>query len=297
MHVKQYNIKSQNSLFVSDLDGTLFNSRGELNEYTIKVINDAINSGVHFTFATGKSYQTVEKQISKLNINIPYITYDGACVNDCNGELILCNHVEKNILENIIEHVYEKSSSFLVYSLVDGRERIFWIQEKVNTFTELYFANRSGDKRFYEIFNKDDFFMGEILFIVFIDCIHNIKQIEKQLISIGIRNIQINQDAYIKSLYWLKVKHPNANKGNAITLLKNSLFCDCIVSFGNDTNDIEMLQASDVSVCVENSNLDLKKIATIEIKSNDNDGVAKFLNELMVREEKERNIIGGVQYA
>ena len=91
------------------------------------------------------------------------------------------------------------------------------------------------------------------MFISFVDCIQNIEKIEKELLKIGITDIQINQDGYINSLYWLKVKHPNANKGDAITFIKNHVACDYTVSFGNETNVIEMFLASDISICVVNA--------------------------------------------
>jgi len=99
------------------------------------------------------------------------------------------------------------------------------------------------------------------LFISFVDCIQNIEKIEKELLKIGITDIQINQDGYINSLYWLKVKYPNANKGDAITFIKNHVACDYTVSFGNETNDIEMFLASDISICVVNAYNVIKDIA------------------------------------
>ncbi|WP_019802593.1 HAD family hydrolase [Streptococcus mutans] len=101
------------------------------------------------------------------------------------------------------------------------------------------------------------------MFISFVDCIQNIEKIEKELLKIGITDIQINQDqdGYINSLYWLKVKYPNANKGDAITFIKNHVACDYTVSFGNETNDIEMFLASDISICVVNAYNVIKDIA------------------------------------
>ena len=99
------------------------------------------------------------------------------------------------------------------------------------------------------------------MFISFVDCIQNIEKIEKELLKIGITDIQINQDGYINSLYWLKVKHPNANKGDAITFIKNHVACDYTVSFGNETNVIEMFLASDISICVVNAYNVIKDIA------------------------------------
>ncbi len=294
MHVGNYDINLTNSLFVSDLDGTLFNSDGELSGQTVNIVNNAIDCGLNFTIATGKSYQTIQKEISKVNLNIPCITYDGACINDCNGNIILCNCVDKRVLSDIMSYVYEKSSSFLIYSLINGEERILWIKEKVNLYTYQYFSKRPKDKRFYEVTNKEEFFWGDTLFISFVDCIQNIKKIEKELLTIGITDIQINQDAYINSLYWLKVKHPNANKGDAITFIKNHVACDYIVSFGNETNDIEMFLASDISICVANANNVIKDIALLEIQSNNSDGVGKFLESLVISEKmNEQYILGG----
>lgn len=99
------------------------------------------------------------------------------------------------------------------------------------------------------------------MFISFVDCIQNIEKIEKELLKIGITDIQINQDGYINSLYWLKVKHPNANKGDAITFIKNHVACDYTVSFGNETNVIEMFLSSDISICVVNAYNVIKDIA------------------------------------
>lgn len=41
---------------VSDLDGTLLNSKSQVSDYTIKVINDLYNKGIPFAIATGRAY-------------------------------------------------------------------------------------------------------------------------------------------------------------------------------------------------------------------------------------------------
>lgn len=47
--------------------------------------------------------------------------------------------------------------------------------------------------------------------------------------------------------------------------------------FGNGKNDIDMFQVADESYAVENACDELKKYATGIIDSNDNDGVAKWI--------------------
>ena len=66
------------------------------------------------------------------------------------------------------------------------------------------------------------------------------------------------------------------------------------MSFGNETNDIEMFLASDISICVANANNVIKDIALLEIQSNNSDGVGKFLESLVISEKmNEQYILGG----
>jgi hydroxymethylpyrimidine pyrophosphatase-like HAD family hydrolase len=72
--------------------------------------------------------------------------------------------------------------------------------------------------------------------------------------------------------------HKNANKGNAAIKLKEILNCDKIISFGDAINDIHIFHISDECYAVENAVEELKNKSTGIILSNDNDGVAKWLN-------------------
>ena len=61
--------------------------------------------------------------------------------------------------------------------------------------------------------------------------------------------------------------------------LKKLLQCDRVISFGDALNDIPMFQASDQCYAVGNAVQPLKEIATGIIGSNQEDGVAKWLEE------------------
>ena len=45
------------TLYISDLDGTLLNSQGKISDYSIKTINNLINEGMIFTYATARSLE------------------------------------------------------------------------------------------------------------------------------------------------------------------------------------------------------------------------------------------------
>ncbi|MDE7478834.1 MAG: HAD family hydrolase, partial [Lachnospiraceae bacterium] len=78
---------------------------------------------------------------------------------------------------------------------------------------------------------------------------------------------------------WLEVMPHTASKAHAIGQLKTLYHCDKVVVFGDGANDIPMFEAADESYAMANAIDTLKEFATAVIDSNENDGVAKWLDE------------------
>ncbi len=88
---------------------------------------------------------------------------------------------------------------------------------------------------------------------------------------------------YQKDIYtdeqWLEIMPLEASKANAIKQLQKLLGCDRVVAFGDGRNDIDMFELADESYAVQNADEQLKKYATSVISSNDEDGVAHWLED------------------
>ncbi len=88
---------------------------------------------------------------------------------------------------------------------------------------------------------------------------------------------------YQKDIYtdeqWLEIMPLEASKANAIKQLQKLLGCDRVVAFGDGRNDIDMFELADESYAVQNADEQLKKYATSFISSNDEDGVAHWLED------------------
>ena len=85
-------------------------------------------------------------------------------------------------------------------------------------------------------------------------------------------------DIYTKT-QWLEIMPKAASKANAIKQLKSFLGCEKVIVFGDGKNDIDMFELADEAYAVSNAAYELKNIATDIIDSNDNDGVAKWLDK------------------
>ena len=85
---------------------------------------------------------------------------------------------------------------------------------------------------------------------------------------------------------WYKFSSENATKECAIQLLaeKLDISLDKIIAFGDDFNDIEMLKICGMGIAMENAIKQVKEAADYITKSNNDDGVAWYLEKFYLEE-------------
>ena len=69
-------MKKDKILYVSDLDGTLLNTKDRISDYSIETINGLVERGMLFTYATARSLVSASKVAQGLSANIPVIVYN-----------------------------------------------------------------------------------------------------------------------------------------------------------------------------------------------------------------------------
>lgn len=77
----------------------------------------------------------------------------------------------------------------------------------------------------------------------------------------------------------MEIMPKTVSKANAVMQLKAQLCCDKVIVFGDGKNDIDMFEIADECYAVENAVDELKERATAVIASNNEDGVARWLQE------------------
>lgn len=268
------------TLFISDLDGTLLNSNAKITPVTAKIINKLIDDGLIFTYATARSYITALKVIGKINFKYPAVHKNGVCIqNPQTGEYFDKRVFDKNIISEVIKKIQDNELLPLVYSYIDGEERLSWILGKENDAMKSFFEERKNDKRFRPINDYEKFYDGEIHNIMFLS-----KYYEELKRILDILNLNeyfvyhIQEDGYI-SQYFLEIIRFDAGKDSGVQKVKELVGADKIVCFGDNINDISMFNVSDEKYAVANAIDEVKNIATAVIDSNDDDGVAKWLEK------------------
>ncbi len=267
----------KDTLYVSDLDGTLLNSQGEISSHSLKVINGLIAGGMKFTYATARSLVSASRAAKGLSLHIPVIVYNGVFIMEADTGKILYSTGFSSQEQRDIRLIMENEKLFpLVYTYRDGQEKVLWYPSKENEGIRNYLSRRKGDKRMEPVGDKDSIYQGDIFYYTCIGEREGLEKCYNRLKSDTRFRVTLQQEIYSPE-YFLEIMPMRASKANAILELKKIWDCKTIISFGDAVNDIPMFQISDSAYAVENAVDELKKYATGLIPSNDKDGVADFL--------------------
>lgn len=264
------------TLYVSDLDGTLLRSNERTSDYTNRTINQLIEKGLLFSYATARSYQTAHKVTAGLNIKIPVISYNGTMIiNNEDGSPIIKNFFGDDVKCLLMDLFYQDVYP-IVYSFIGSEEKFSFVKSKCTYGMNRFLNSRKNDKRIHTAESKESLLIGNIFYIT---CIDEKEKLEPILEKYKDKyHCVFHVDIYTKE-QWLEIMPKKASKSNAIKQLKEYLGCDKLIVFGDGKNDIDMFEIADESYAVENAISELKEIATDIIPCNNDDGVAKWLQE------------------
>ena len=264
-------------LYVTDLDGTLLNKQDSISPFSIQTINNLVGQGMLFTYATARSLVSASKVTKGLSTNIPIIAYNGAFIfQPSTGEILSKEDFTEEERNRVQEVLTQYRISPLVYSFIDGIEKVSWIPQYENDGIRRYLSMRQGDKRFRAVTDIETLYEGDMFYFT---CIGEKDELQPiyDIFSKDSRYHCTMQKELYRPEYWCEIMPTLATKANAIRKLKNIWGCTKVISFGDAINDIPMFEISDECYAVENAVDDLKAVATGIIESNEDDGVAKWL--------------------
>lgn len=268
------------TLYVSDLDGTLLRRDVRISPYSCEVINSLIEKGLMFSYATARSIYTSETAAQGLNVKLPVITSNGASIIDAFTKE---RYVINCFTDDEAAQIYDILMSFGIFpridSIIDGNEKFLYDRNNINPALADFIALRKNDMRNTPLDDTSVILDGDVFYFT---CVGE----EEKLLS-AYDVLKKMEDKYTSffqyDIYsgepWLEILPLTATKANAVSQLKQMYNCDKVVVFGDGVNDIPMFKDADRCYAVANAVDELKAIATDVIKSNEDDGVARWLLE------------------
>lgn len=273
------------TLYVSDLDGTLMHSDARLSGATVQLLNRAIAEGKNVTVATARTPATVAPILERVDLRLPAIVITGGAM--WNKETGLYSDVcyfDPAVARRLADTYRSLSVSTFMFTLSDGMIDIYHIGGHLTELQRQFMEERlaSPFKTFHVDRNGSDTLPGGmekvILFYTMLpDAIaaagySAIKDYE------GVK-AQYYHDIYGPETGILEAFPSTATKANAVRRLAHRIGADRVVCFGDNINDLPMMEVADVAVAVGNALPEVKAAADMVIGPNTSDSVARFIIE------------------
>ncbi len=272
----------EKTLYVTDLDGTLLNRHDRISPFSIRVINGLVEKGMLFTYATARSLVSASRVAEGLTTKVPVIAYNGAFIfQPSTGEILSRQDFTDDERILVRETLDRFGISPLVYSFINGVEKVSWIPQDENYGIRYYLSQRPGDPRFRPVDTRNALFAGDMFYFT---CIGEQEQLRPvyDILSADSRYRCTMQQELYRTEYWCEIMPARASKANAVRKLKEMRGCDRVISFGDAVNDLPMFRVSDECYAVANAAEELKTAATGIIGSNEDDGVTRWLMEHVI---------------
>lgn len=285
-------------LLVSDMDGTLFNSRQEISPANLAAIRQAQKNGVRFMIATGRSMETIGPTLEKYHLKCGLILMNGAEVRDEELNIISTMNIDHAVIPSLAD-VLDQMGYIPEYMTNQG-SRICGTKEMMernmgwrmlcldrnHVISSMEEAIELGRKSIFQTtlkrYDTVKDFLEENLeirkIIVFnLDVEQNAKnriQLQEQFPELSIlssypENIEIN--------------NRHAQKGNGLldAIRKMGIEREEVAVFGDGYNDLSLFEQFPNAYAPMNAEPGIKARASEIIPSNNENGVGIKINELL----------------
>lgn len=287
-------------LITVDLDGTLLNKYGEVSEYTKNIIKKVTDQGILVVLASGRISESVLTIAKEIGANKYYISGNGSVLYDMQKkEIIYEKYLSKEKVLELIE-LCEKNSIY--YNIYTESSVIAKSLNYNVAFYNYENTKKSSDKKteinivddvynYIKTLNTNKFLKMTICDenkIVFSSILRKVKDIpdidvlevsymSKKKIKMGTKEVSVGY-------YYTEVSSKNVDKWYAIEeiMKKENIAKEEVISFGDNNNDILMIKNAGLGVAMGHSNEQVKKVAKFVTQTNDEDGVAKALENIIL---------------
>ena len=273
-------MKQDIKVIAMDLDGTALNHQKQLTERTRAAIQKAAKSGIQIVVATGRTFSSLAPEVLAMPEITCAITSNGAVVNRIpDGAVLLHNYPNPETVSEIA-------------GMIQGEK----IDTEVCTGGQAYIGQSYYDRVLEGKTNRDVQYVKTTR--------HPVPDIYQFLLEhrVAIENINLNFKTLEEKQQWQQrfQKLPgvtptssflfNVELGGATTSKAHALQALLdewqmtsrqVMAFGDSENDLGMIQLAGIGVAMANGMEEVRQAADILAESNEEDGVAKIIEQLI----------------
>lgn len=268
------------TLYISDMDGTLLTPDATLSDYTVETLNRLTDGGMRFTVATARTSATANIILSRLATSAPVILMNGAVIRDraANASISVA-YINPEAVTATINALAATGIKAFMYELRDDNLTT-WHEPLTTEPMRKFVAERVA--KYYKNFNEtehlDNVPSDHIIYFTILDTQSQIQTAQQALAVIPRLDLTSYRDVY-GDQWFLEAFSQSASKKQAALYVKKRYGFKRIVGFGDNLNDLSLFEACDYKLAVENAHPAVKAAADAVIAPNTSDGVARWLEE------------------
>lgn len=254
-------------LVISDMDGTLVNSKDEFPKDLYQRIEQLKEKGVRFAIASGRQYYNIEKRFEPIKDDLIVIAENGAMVCD-HGKCIFTDEMEYKDVEHFVS-IFRKHPD--IYTVLCGSKSAY-IETKDEAFHQKLL-------QFYErVEVVDDLLTAAQDDVICKIAVYNEVSSEKVIYPL-LREYETEFMLAVSGNFWLDIMKRGVHKGSGLRMIQKlyNIQPEECMAFGDYLNDYEMMEECGYSYAMANAHPKLKEICKFETESNDEEGVTREL--------------------
>lgn len=270
-------MENERHLIALDLDGTLLTDKKEISEQTKQTILKAMKAGHIVVIATGRPHRASINYYHSLELDTPMVNFNGALIHHPSDDKwdVLHNPMPIRTAHKIIEACYDLNVHNILAEVKDNVYLDQYDEDIINIFQSTQ--------------NDPPFTIGSLK--------NELKEDPTSILihpkEENIHEIRAHLDGYhaelIEHRKWgaplniIEIVKKGMNK--AVGLQKVAYYFNIpeerIIAFGDEDNDLEMIEYAGVGVAMGNAIDELKAVAKHVTGSNEEDGIGVFLEEYL----------------
>lgn len=271
-------------ILFTDLDDTLLNSEKTISERTRNKIMEMLSKGHHFVLASGRSVNSILDVLEVLDIQredtagkVYMAAYNGAVIYDCTNHSVIEQYdVPVPAAQAIFDMAMEKGIH-------------------IQTYTDTHIISCAEDRElaFYKRAIKSPYKVGTDLekelahapFKLLAIDIDDRSRLEELRREVEVSDFAEDITCAFSSVRYLEFYNKKAGKGNALKNLCGAarVHIKNTVAAGDEENDITMIGAAAVGVCMANGRPVVKECADyITECDNDHDGIVEVIDKFIL---------------
>lgn len=261
---------SKIKLIVSDMDGTLLNSKHEVSPRFFNIFKELKEKDIKFVVASGRQYYSLLERMEPIKDELIFIAENGAIAMEKGDEKHL-QPMEPKVVRELIQEVRDLGGRFLVLC---GREKAY-IESEDPQFLDHF-------QKHYEKYEVvDDLLKVEDdVFLKLTIC--DLSGAEKNTLP-HVEHYKKDLQVKLSGKIWIDFNDKEAQKGNALKAIQkiHGISKEETMAFGDYLNDIELFEHAAIGYAMDNAHEEVKAAAAFLTKTNDEFGVELILEELL----------------